>query len=290
MEQRSGLSLLTAFDLVAHHNGFGRAALASGYPKATLSRHVRALEEELALRLIDRGSRAFALTDAGRMLHHRTHDLLAEIGAAVTDLVHDHSEPRGRLRVSCPLVFGHRFMGRIAAGFTRAFPRIDLEVEASDRQVDLVEEGCDVVIRVNPRPDSGLVGRCIRRDRVHLVASVDLVIPLDATPVPVIMREATAPPFAVEAVREGVMHTLMLTPRLTLPSLLMQRDALLAGGLAAVLPHWLVAEDLANCKLRDWGALPKPLAEVWVLHASRRLTSRKVRAFVDYLQAEMERA
>ena len=284
MEHKSDLNLLAAFDLVAQHQGFGRAAAASGHPKATLSRQVRALEDALALRLIDRHGRAFALTDEGRMLHQRTHDLLAEVGAAMTDLVHDRGVPRGRLRVSCPLVFGHRFMGRIAAGFFHAFPQIGLEVTVSDRQVDLVEEGYDVVIRVNPPPDSRLVGRCIMRDHSHVIASPDLAPPSGGTgPVPAIMRSFTRENLAVETLRGTARTALTLAPALTLPSLLMQRDAVLAGGLAAVLPYWLVAEDIKAGRLADWGQVPQAVAEVWVLHAGRRLTSLKVKALVDFL-------
>ena len=289
MKRKIALDALAHFDLVAHYKGFSRAAQASGKPKATLSRQVRLLEELLGFRLIHRDNRAFALSEEGQLLHGRTHDLLADLTEAITALTHDRTPVRGRLRVSCPVMFGYMVMGRRAAEFARAFPEIQLEVTVEDREVDLIEENYDVVIRVNPRSDSLLVGRCILRNSQHLVASAELPRPPDETvPVLAVTRSSAPEEQTLRVVDNQVERLYRLRSALRLPSPPMLRDAVLVGDMVAILPYSLVASDLATGTLVDWGRLPSPPVEVWALHASRRLTSVRVRAFVDFLSEQAE--
>jgi DNA-binding transcriptional LysR family regulator len=159
------LAALTDFNLVATHGGFGRASRATGRPKTTMSRHVADLETQLGVRLIERTGRAFKLTEDGRALHARTEGLLLEISEVGRAVAEGNSSPRGTLRVSSTVTFGYAWMGRLSAEFVRHYPDIQLEVTLDDRLVDLIEEGYDAVIRVNPRPDSDLVGRCFHRDQ-----------------------------------------------------------------------------------------------------------------------------
>jgi DNA-binding transcriptional LysR family regulator len=99
------LLALADFNLVARHGGFGRAARATGRPKATLSRRVAELEADLGLRLFERGARVLKLTQEGRALHERTGALLAEIDETAAALASGGDRPRGRLRISAPLLF-----------------------------------------------------------------------------------------------------------------------------------------------------------------------------------------
>lgn len=181
------------FHLVATHGGFGRA---SGQAKATVSRRVRELEESLGVRLIERGSRTRRLREEGAVLHARTGARIGEIAEALQDVKAGLGRPSGRLRISVPLLFAQTSLGSVAAAFLAAFPEVLLEVATDDRFVDLVADEVDVVIRVNPRPDSDLVGRCL---------------------------------------------------------------------------------------LRNWGLSTASATEVWVLHASHRLVSPKVSAFVNFV-------
>src|SRR5437870_3101792 len=101
------MEALVDFNLVAAHGGFGRASRISERSKATLSRHVSELEQDLGVRLIERGSQSLRLTDEGRALHERTYGLLGEIQEAGEQIVLGASTPKGRLRVSAPVVFAH---------------------------------------------------------------------------------------------------------------------------------------------------------------------------------------
>ena len=162
---------LRDFNLVATHGGFGRAARATRRPKATLSRKVSELEASLNVRLIERGSRLLRLTDEGVALHEATRGPLQDIAEAELAVGSSASVPRGRLRVSAPIVLSHVALAAISAEFARAYREVELEIVAEDRKADPVEDGFDIVIRVNPAPDERLVGRRILEDELLLVGA-----------------------------------------------------------------------------------------------------------------------
>jgi DNA-binding transcriptional LysR family regulator len=278
------LLALADFALVARHGGFGRAARAAGRPKATLSRRVAELGASLGIRLLERGSRVLKLTEEGRALSERAGRLLLELEEAASAIAAGGETPRGRLRISAPLLFSQTAMGRIAGDFARAYPEIRLEVTTEDRPVDMIEEGIDLVIRVNPAPDESLVGRIFLRDRLVVVASPDLTRPSAGQPVPAVVRSAgDRQPWQV-LTPEG--HaTIAVEPVVALSSMIMVRDAVRAGAGAARLPVSLVTQDLARGKLVHWGDVEGPEIALWALYPSRRLLSARVSAFLDHLKA-----
>jgi DNA-binding transcriptional LysR family regulator len=279
------LLALADFNLVARHGGVGRAARAAGRPKATLSRRVAELEASLALRLFERGGRTLKLTQEGRALHERTAALLTELDETAAGIASGGSTPRGRLRISAPLLFSQIAMGRLAAEFAMKFPDIRLEVTTEDRAVDMVEEGYDLVIRVNPDPDETLVGRAFLRDRLVVVASPDLARPTDGSPVPAIVRGTGAGTEVWKMANAIGPSTIVVDPVLGLSSMIMVRDAVRAGVGAARLPVSLVSHDLAAGGLVHWGDVEGPDIALWTLYPSRRLLSARVSAFLDHLKS-----
>lgn len=281
------LLAIADFNLVAAHGGVGRASRASGRPKATLSRRVAELEESLGVRLFERGARNLRLTEEGRALHERTTVLLTEVAHVAEDIGSGTERPRGRLRVSAPSLFSHLAMGRIAAGFAAAHPDVRLEVTVEDRPVDLIEEGYDLVIRVNPSPNEVLVGKRFLRDELLLVAAPSFAPPTKADKGPVLVRAVVLTTAREDEDWRIVDHsgglTLKPEPGLRLGTLTIVRDAVVAGAGAALLPRSLVTDDLATGRLVAWGKASKKDTEIWVLYSSRRLLSRKVSAFVNYL-------
>ncbi|MFM0597906.1 LysR family transcriptional regulator [Paraburkholderia dilworthii] len=289
------LTSLGDFNAVALHGGFGPASRALDRPKATLSRRVAELEEQLGVRLIERGSRTLRLTEEGLVLHERTRGLMTEIQEAGENVASRAPVPRGRLRISAPMVFAHVVLGQIATRFALAYPQVELEVVAEDRVVDPVEDGYDLVIRINPPSDEQLVGRRILGDQRWMVAAPTVSIPSasasdaqadpDPLPVPAVMSAAAAR-VALWRVRVdgGEVRTFAPTPVLRLSSLLMVRDAVLNGVGAALLPRLLVEPDVLSGRLVCWGTEDGPPVEIWALYHSRRLLSAKVRAFMNLLQ------
>ncbi|GJD64714.1 LysR family transcriptional regulator [Methylobacterium frigidaeris] len=277
------LLALADFNLVARHGGFGRAARAAGRPKATLSRRVSELEGALALRLFERGARTLTLTEEGRALHERTGMLLAELDETAAAIASGGANPRGRLRVSAPLLFSQVAMGKLAAEFAVKHPEVQLEVTTDDRAVDMVEEGYDVVIRVNPETDESLVGRVFLRDRLVVVASPALGQPQGNRPVPAVVRGPGGGDAWKVKVPDGRAR-IPFEPVLRLSSMIMVRDAVRAGVGSACLPVSLVSHDIAAGRLVQWGDVEGPEIALWTLYPSRRLLSARVSAFLDHLK------
>jgi DNA-binding transcriptional LysR family regulator len=205
-----------------------------------------------------------------------------EVGAGL-------ARPSGLLRISAPVLFSHVALGRIAAGYQRACPDVRLEITAEDRFVDLIDDGYDLVVRINPRPTSDLVGRCFLRDQMLVVGPPTLARPAPDRAVGTAMhvRAAVLTTMAEGSVwqmageLEGL--TLVPDPVLRLSSILMLRDAVRAGAGVGLLPLSMVAGDLAAGKLVSWGRASHKDVEVWILHASRRLASSKVTSFIQFL-------
>ncbi|MFT4274965.1 MAG: LysR substrate-binding domain-containing protein [Rhodopseudomonas sp.] len=277
------LLALSDFTLVARHGGFGRAARAAGRPKATLSRRVAELEAALALRLVERGGRTLKLTEEGRALYERAGQLLLELEHTAAAIASGSKQPRGRLRISAPLLFSQTAMGKIAAGFALRYPEVRLEITTEDRAVDMIEEGFDLVIRVNPDPDDSLVGRIFLRDRLVAVASARVACPDQGRAAPAVVRSSgDRQPWTVKTATAR--STISIEPVLAVSSLIMARDAVRAGVGAARLPLSLVSHDIAAGALVSWGDIDAPEITLWALYPSRRLLSTRVSAFLDYLK------
>lgn len=286
--ERMDLLALADFNLVARHGGFGRAARAAGRPKATLSRRVTELEADLGLRLFERGGRTLKLTEEGRALFERAGRLLTELEETAAAIASGGERPRGRLRITAPLLFSQTAMGKIAAGFALKHPDVRLEVTVEDRAVDMIEEGYDLAIRVNPDPDDGLVGRAFLRDRIVVVASPGLVRSPGDAAVPAVVRPAAGRPAegrpGWEMKTPAGRSRVAIEPVLALSSLVMIRDAVRAGVGVARLPVSLVSRDLADGTLVQWGDADEPEIVLWALYPSRRLLSARVSAFLDHLK------
>lgn len=276
------LNALADFALVATSGGLGKASRASGRSKATLSRRIADLEEQLGVRLIERSARGLKLTEAGEGLMARTEGPMLEVAEAMTAIREGLSIPRGRLRVASPMLFSQLAMGRISAEFRAAYPEVTLEVVAEDRLVDLVEEQFDVAIRINPSPDSSLVGRCFAKDRLVVVAapSVPMPSPGAIAQVPGIVFSNFQPTHWLLDDGRLVLEPI---PKLRLSSFLMIRDAAVAGAGAALIPQSIAWSQLTRGELVQWGTVSGVEVELWVLHTSRRLPAPKVRAFVEFM-------
>jgi DNA-binding transcriptional LysR family regulator len=276
------LNALADFTLVASHGGLGKASRASGRSKATLSRRITDLEDQLGVRLIERSARGLKLTEAGQALMDRTEAPLHEVAEAMSAAREGLAAPRGRLRVASPVLFGQLALGSLCARFCAAYPEVTIDVVAEDRMVDLVDEQFDIAIRINPGADSGLVGRCFATDRLVVVAapSVPMPPPGPLQPVPAIVYASFQP---THWTLDGGRLVLDPEPRLRLSSFLMIRDAAVAGAGAALVPQSIVWNQLSRGELVQWGAVTHVEAALWVLHTSRRLPAPKVRAFVEFI-------
>jgi DNA-binding transcriptional LysR family regulator len=153
------LNDIVVFTKVAETRSLTAAAEQLGLPKSTVSRKLAQLEEHLGVRLVQHTTRKLALTEIGEAFQARCARIVADVAAAeqlVTDM---QVAPRGRVRVTAPIDLSTRYLGAIVAEFLAAHPEITVELDASDRLVDLIDEGYDVGIRIGPMPESSLIAR-----------------------------------------------------------------------------------------------------------------------------------
>lgn len=285
------ISKLSDFNTIALHGGFSAASRASGIPKTTLSRRLGELEQELGVRLIERGTRALRLTEEGQLLRDRTAHLIDELAEVGEEVAGHAGRPRGKLRISVPGLVAHTALGRIVAEFIAAYPDVTVEVSVDDRFVDPITEEFDIVVRANPDPDTDLVGQCFLRDDLVFAAPPQLSIPeTDGATVPAVMIAAARD--AVEWTIDAGNERRTVRPRTVLrcSSMLLVYNAVLAGAGVAVIPRWLAEPDFRTGALANWGTVPARRVDAWALHTSRHLTSPKVKAFVAMMVAAYDPA
>ena len=161
---------LTAFVRTADLGSFVAAGRALGLSASAVGKAVTKLENELGVRLVQRSTRSLRLTEEGRAFHERCRRILDDLDDAHESLMRTREAPRGRIRVSCPVIAYH-FLVPVIPDFLERYPEIGLDLDFTDRIVDLVEEGVDVAIRSGELPDSRLMVRTLRPFRLLLCAA-----------------------------------------------------------------------------------------------------------------------
>ena len=243
------------FVKVVEYGGFAAAGRALDQPKSKLSRRIAQLEERLGVRLIQRTTRQFTVTEVGHTFYQHCKAMLIEAEAAEEAVAALQAEPRGVVRITCPVTLLHVHVGPMLARFMARYPGINLQLEATSRRVDLVGEGIDVAIRVRPRPfdDSDLELRVLA-DRGHcLVASPQLIERMGKPRMPSELSEW--PGLSMGAGKqvhkwelsgpEGAKAEIHYAPRFITTDMLALREAAMAGVGVVQLRILMVKDQLA---------------------------------------------
>ena len=165
------LGSIELFCLAAETGGFTSAALAAGVTPAAVSRSISRLEKRLGLRLFVRTTRSVRLTDAGRAYFAQCRQALAQLAEAEREVMGQQAQPSGTLRISVPTTYGHHRILPMLPAFRERFPDIRLHVHLSNRNIDFVEEGYDMAVRVRAQPDSTLIARHLEDAALVVVAT-----------------------------------------------------------------------------------------------------------------------
>jgi DNA-binding transcriptional LysR family regulator len=162
---------LLVFQAVAKHASYARAAEEMGLSPSGVSRIVSRLEERLGARLLHRTTRKLSLTEAGAVFHARASQILADLADAEAEVQTAVARPKGTLKVTASLAFGHLYLAPLLPELLARFPELSIEMSLTNRFVDLIEEGIDLAIRIGSLADSRLVARRLCTNRRVLVAA-----------------------------------------------------------------------------------------------------------------------
>ncbi|HXH03112.1 MAG TPA: LysR substrate-binding domain-containing protein [Candidatus Competibacteraceae bacterium] len=292
------LNDLYYFAQVVEKGGISAAARMLGIPKSRLSRRLALLEEQLGVRLIQRSTRRFNVTELGRLYYRHCAALVAEAQAAQAVIDHVQAEPRGLVRVSCPVVMSQDMLTHLLPRFLATCSRVQVQLKATDRRVDLLEEGIDVALRVQFRPqeEANLIVRPLGRSSHALLASPMLLeavgrpqTPAELARLPAIgMDYADGRHIWHLTAADGSEHPVVYQPRLITDDILVLKRMAVARVGVVELPEYLCREELARGELEI--VLPQysmPGGTVQAVYASRRGLVSAVRAFIDFLVAEL---
>ena len=292
------LNDLYYFAAVVDHGGFAAAERALGIPKSRLSRRISALESELGVRLLQRSTRRFAVTDVGTSVHRHAQSMLAEAQAAREVVDRLSAEPRGSVRVSVPVSMAQHQMPKLLPEFMALYPKVRVQLIVSNRRVDVINEGVDVAIRVRSKldEDGSLVMRSFGPIQELLVASPAYLNRTGRPQAPEELTDHVTLSVNEDDARQrwelhgpdGEVRRIELQPRVTgfdfpmmqamaengigitlLPETICA-DAVRSGALEVVLPQWRLPQGIAHA-----------------VFASRRGMLPAVRVFIDFLAQKL---
>ncbi|MGH8235633.1 MAG: LysR substrate-binding domain-containing protein [Steroidobacteraceae bacterium] len=285
------------FVQVTDQRGFAAAGRALEVPKSTLSRRIIDLESRLGARLIQRTSRSFKLTEAGREFYEHALAMLIEAEAAENSVKRRMAEPSGLVRFTCSIGMAPP-LAELLARFLTTFPKVSLVQHATNRYVDLVEEGFDVGLRghFQPLPDSGMIQRRLSPTPWHLFAAPGYLgrAGTPVNPADLVCHSAIALGTRSDETlwklrtASGEEVVIPFTPRMCSDDLETLKLAAIANLGVAALPEYVCRKEIEQGKLLRvlpaWSARSE--AEVTLLAPSRRGLLPSVRAFIDFLAAE----
>ncbi len=289
------LNDMAVFTKVVEAGSFTGAARLLGLPKSTVSRKVSLLEERLGVRLLERTTRALKLTEIGAAYFEHCSRIVSDAEEANLAVTQMQATPRGRLRITAPTEFGSLYLGEIVATYLKHFPQVQVEVELSNRVVDLIEEGFDLAIRAGSLPDSSLIARKLANEKVFICASPAYLeehgqplTPDDLSAHEMILAPASPRRHIKLIAEQGASATVAIRGSLQVNSLAMARDAAATGLGLVALPEMICWEDLRNGRLQvaleGWTL---PGTGIYAVYPSPRHLSTKVKTFIDFLQEKL---
>jgi len=286
------------FAEVAERGGFSAASRALGVPKSRLSRRVAELEASLGVQLLQRSTRRLSLTPAGETFLRHCVDVREAAGAAVEAVAREQKEPRGTVRLSCPVTLAQSSLGVLLPRFMRRHPQVRVEMLVVNRPVDPVEEGMDMALRVRAQVENSasLAARVFGHSRALLLAAPELLARSGPPARPEDLARLDSVAMTAADGRAGMtLHGpggatfhYVQAPRYMAGDLATLRYAVLAGVGAGMLPDYLCRDDLRDGRLVQ--ALPGWAPVGGIVHAMfppRRARVPAVRALLDFLSEHL---
>ena len=286
------LQAISAFVAVVEHGSFARAAERLDQSVSAVSRHVAELEQHLDARLLNRTTRRLSLTEAGRTFHERAVQLLADLEEAEQSAGGGGATPRGTLKLTCPITYGTRVLAPLIAAFVARHAEVRIDIELSDRTVDLVDEGFDLAVRIGAIRSPLLVARRLTSTTLVCCASPAYLARRGTPRKPDDLSRHDCLTYEFSPSRfqwhfhagTGEEHVVRVGGPLHSNNGRMLVALAAADAGIACEPDFIVAPEIDAGRLvpilTDWTLPSGPISAVY---PSRRHLSAKVRAFVDFL-------
>lgn len=295
------LNDLYFFAAVVEQGGFSAAGRALGVPKSRLSKRIAQLEDRLGVRLLQRTTRRFVVTEVGERFYSHCRAVLEEARAAQEAVDELRAEPRGVVRLSCPISIAQTVLAYILPEFMAKYPKLQVRVLSSNRRVDLIGEGFDLAIRVRTKLDSdaNMIIRSFGQARVFPVASPSLLKqygrpshPEDLARLPTVsMQEHEGAQIWELFDANGERVSVEVQARLITGDFAVLLEAARGGIGVALLPESVCAPAIISGELEvllpDWSA---PQGIMHFVYPSRRGMMPGVRALVDFLAERLPEA
>jgi DNA-binding transcriptional LysR family regulator len=261
-----------------------------------VSRRLAAMEERLGVRLIDRGSRRFTLTEEGGVLHERALTILRDLDAAEAEATAQAKHPRGRMRVGVPLEIGRRRIAPLVAEFTARYPGISIELVLSDSRVDILEEEIDIGLNVDAPQDSNLISRILLYGSRVIIASPEYLArhPAPAKPIDLLEHDCA---LLVRGRRvfdhwifkeDGRVREIQVQGTLLTNNSEVMHEWALAGRAVTIKALWDVEDDIRAGRLVQ---LLKPFQcdelNLYATYATRAHLPPRMRLFIDFVVQEL---
>ncbi len=286
------LARMRAFAKVVELQSFSEAARSLRLSRSAISKYVIELETELGVQLLHRTTRSASPTDNGRIYYERCLAILADIEEADLTVSQLQASPRGILRVNAPMSFGTLHLGKAIAVFMKQYPDLRVHLALSDQQLDTVQEGFDVTIRIANMEDSSLIARHIVPAHRVLCASADYLKKHGTPKHPSELREhellsydylGTGVQWKLTG-KDGGDHWINIPWRLCTNNAEVLRDAAFQGLGIALLPTFIAGPELSAGTLKSiLSGYRAPDLSVCALYPPTRHISMKVRALIDFL-------
>ena len=282
---------MRAFTKVVAHGSYSEAARELRLSRSAVSKYILDLEQDLGVQLLNRTTRSASPTDDGRLYYERCVSILSDIEEADIAVSQSQAMPKGMLHINVPMSFGTLYLGKVLAEFMERYPELQIQMILSDQQLDTVQEGFDVTIRIADLPASSLIARKIVPAERVLCASPSYLKQHGTPKHPRDLRNHACLTYGHLATgtqwkftgKDGD-HWLQVPWTLCTNNAEILRDAAVAGRGIALIPTFIARKDLQTGRLQS--ILVKfhaPPLTVYALYPPTRNLSVKVRLFIDFL-------
>ncbi|PKG74089.1 LysR family transcriptional regulator [Shewanella sp. GutCb] len=293
----SQLTRIHYFNTVAELGSISAASNFYDIQPSSISRQIAVLEKELGVRLLNRNTRNLGLTEAGRKYFEYSQRIISEIDSAKRAVSDLQDKPRGVLRVSLTVGFGEMVILPLVTRFMEKYPEIKLELELTERVVDMVDENIDIAVRSGLLHDSNLVATHLQDNNFILCASPSYLkkygVPLSSNE----LIDHTCLCYGFAGWKEWYLlsdaaQPIPLSNRITINSVNGQKQLIINDSGIALIPRWAVKEDVKQGRLSV--IMPsltfspsEKLTSTYAIYQNREFVSPKIRVFLDFIKQEL---